>query len=971
MTVASANLATVAVGTVSPATTNVNAGTTNYTIWSSQLSVGTRSVNLMHVSYKVIGSIPQNAFANIKLFLNGTQIATASGIDSNGLINFDVPGGVAVQTGSATLEVRADVISGSNRTFSLSLQNAADMIVVDSNYGVNVAATGIPATTGTVTISQGTVSVSVDPNFGVSTVPGGASGVIVSQFALKAYGEDMKISYLTVTPSINVDNVTLYANNAQVGSVYNYTGTALTFSLGSSLTIPAGTTVILVVKADTKSSGNNIATGTISVALSAPANNAQGMSSLQLATVPSGTVNGPSLTITSGALTVAPDPNFSSQSIVANTSNQKIGSYVLQAGSGEPLNVTNLNVALGGSFPVTSLSNLYTSVNGVNATPINPATNNNFPVSFVLATSSSQTVGIYADIGSMGTIANTNNPTDPAATTTAAANGTVATGTVTVSGTMTASTSTSVTVNGYPSTYITGGSDTTTTVATALAGAVNSNTNVNGTVSASATGGVITISAKVAGTAGNSVTLTATSSGAIVLTPSAGTLLGGTANATQVMTVTPGASNVAVGNVFSVTINSTTVNYTATVATVANVTAGLASAINGNSTLSSVVTASNQSTYVRVTANASGTAGAFTITATATNGSQSASGSTIQTTLTVAATGKISNSSANSSAVAGQISTLGSGSLNTPTLVSDSPVSQFVVGGSTNNPVADYNFVSNNGSSVITEMDFTVTSASTTVTSVSVGGQSASVVGSTSTVTGLSISVPMTYAGMNVPVSVNYNTVGLGGIPSNQTATVTLTTVKYNSGNTSLTLTPSVAANAMTLVSSKPTVTLGGTQFPNGTGPKMVNGQVLIAQVYVGADSHGPVNLEHLPISVSATGASTTISSSANNLVVKDDSNGQTLTTTNAGLGVAIGGNGTDAVAFTGGYQIQAGQSKTFDIYATVSGVSGSSGTTSVTSKLGSASLLTWDDVNGGTSGNGITGSLIYNYPTNTLTVSN
>ncbi|MBU2579002.1 peptidoglycan-binding protein, partial [Patescibacteria group bacterium] len=211
MTVATANLATVVVGTVLPSSnTTVNAGTMNYTVFSAPLTIGVRSINLSNVALKLIGSVTTDALANVKLYINGVQAGTATTIDANGNVAFDLSAApVVIQSGSATLEVRADVVKGSSRNFSLSLQNVADLVVVDSNYNVNIAATGIPATTATVSVKAGSVAVSLDPTFSVTTVTGGIANAPLAKYSFKAYGEDVKISYLDITPSRNLDNVAL------------------------------------------------------------------------------------------------------------------------------------------------------------------------------------------------------------------------------------------------------------------------------------------------------------------------------------------------------------------------------------------------------------------------------------------------------------------------------------------------------------------------------------------------------------------------------------------------------------------------------------------------------------------------------------------------------------------------------------------------------------------------------------------
>lgn len=85
----------------------------------------------------------------------------------------------------------------------------------------------------------------------------------------------------------------------------------------------------------------------------------------------------------------------------------------------------------------------------------------------------------------------------------------------------------------------------------------------------------------------------------------------------QVTTATP--ANVEIGDVFTLTINGKSVSFTATAATVANVTAGLTTAWN-NSTIPEFaeVTASDQTTHVRLTADTAGTP--FTVSSSTTDG---------------------------------------------------------------------------------------------------------------------------------------------------------------------------------------------------------------------------------------------------------------------------------------------------------------------------------------------------------------
>jgi len=416
MSVASgANLATVAVGSNNVVTQDVNAGTENFVVWSAPFTVGTRSVKLSHIALRMIGSAPTDALSNFRLFVNGVQVASNSTLGANETLNFSLSSPVTLQTGNTTVEVRADVIKGSSRNFYFTVETAADLMLADTSYNVGVAATGYGSTSqsSTVTIKSGTVTVTSDPDFNVTTVNGGANGVSLAKFLFKGYGEDVKVSYLTVSTTKSLDNYAIFADGVQVANSKNIAANNTeTYNLGSSLVIPAGKTVVVEVRADLKSGGSNVTSGTVSVVLGATASaNGMGNTSKNTTFVPGGssasTVSGPTLTIGSAALVVAKNSAYSDQAVAPNASKYKIGSYVLQAGPYENVRVTNLQVVIGGTLSTTHLAALYLG-NAVNTAEMNPQTTNNFPVDFTINKNQTVTVDVYASIGnSSGTVTTT------------------------------------------------------------------------------------------------------------------------------------------------------------------------------------------------------------------------------------------------------------------------------------------------------------------------------------------------------------------------------------------------------------------------------------------------------------------------------------------------------------------------------------------------------------------------------------
>jgi len=413
-------------------TTSVDAGTLQDTIWSAALTQTNRAVYLKSAAFKIIGSIPQNSLANIGLFISGVQVATASGIDNNGMITFDLTSNPYKIDSSRTVEVRADIVNGANRSFSVDLQNAADFQIVDSNYNVGITAIGIPMSESTINVNTGSLSVSLDSTLSSGNVVLGSTNVDLAKYTLRSYGEDEKISYLDVASNYALQNVTLYVNGASISSSANVATTSdsttgvptmsgtpqmTQFSLGSSLIIPAGQTVSLDIKGDLKDlSGNNIPAGSqVIVSLVGVQNNAQGSYSDSLVTFPGTTANGvsspsyvvgPTMSVVGAGLTVGANAAYNNITLTPNTTSFKIGSYILSANSSEAIRVTGMTVGIPtetDTLGLTNLSNLYVVAAGVNSSRVNPQISNNFGTNFTVPANSSQEVDVYADIGAIPT----------------------------------------------------------------------------------------------------------------------------------------------------------------------------------------------------------------------------------------------------------------------------------------------------------------------------------------------------------------------------------------------------------------------------------------------------------------------------------------------------------------------------------------------------------------------------------------
>lgn len=420
--------ASLSANTVSGAS-NINAGTNGYRFWSAPLQVNTRSLQLKGANFRVIGSADYNAITNVKLYVDGVQagnVGTITSIQGSNYVVFNMASSpVTLTTGSHTVEVRADVQGGADRSVQLSLQNAADLTLLDSQIGVNIAVGGtIPNQAGSIGIAAGSSTFVTETTFSSQTdIPGGATNAVIGKFTLRSYGEAVKVNSLTVTPVLTnstptsagsgLNNVTLYFNGSQIGSSQNWNGTtALTFQLGNQMIIPFGQDSTLEVRADLQSSTNIAYTaGTVTVAVTG-SNNAEGQTSHKTATVTGPTTSG--LTIASGSLEVASNPAVSGGSIAPNKTGVKIGSYTVRnSGTSEAIRLTSLRVKLFDSTGSTALSSTSSPVltnfsalrtsetSGSGSNPIQPSADDTFSIDRTLNAGQSITIDIFADTASV------------------------------------------------------------------------------------------------------------------------------------------------------------------------------------------------------------------------------------------------------------------------------------------------------------------------------------------------------------------------------------------------------------------------------------------------------------------------------------------------------------------------------------------------------------------------------------------
>ncbi len=431
--IASATLAGISAGTVTPSGATINPGS-NVTLWQSTLNISQRDVMMKRFAIRQVGSASANSFANFKLFVNGVQVSTAAGVDSLGYVTFDMMANpVTLVSGSRVVRVDADVLSGASRTVNFSVRQAADVDFVDSSYGVNITPTSTPWAGSASTIggaSGGSVTVEKDTSSPTQPVSVGANDVKLGTFKVTAYGEAVKLETLRAsftTSDADIDslrNGRIMINGVQYGSsttLMEDSSTPVYTSYTTNYVVMPGTPVLIDVYADMyDNDGTNDLGGTETFAanLVTGSSNASKQDSLGYINVPAAIVAANTITASSATVTLAKSATYANQTVaVPQTSGYLIGKWNVTGSSVEDALLTTLSFDVdsvtNATFAAADLTNLTVLVkdgsgNTVSApSPLGTvaAADNNFSINYTLAKNASATIELYATIGSTITAA--------------------------------------------------------------------------------------------------------------------------------------------------------------------------------------------------------------------------------------------------------------------------------------------------------------------------------------------------------------------------------------------------------------------------------------------------------------------------------------------------------------------------------------------------------------------------------------
>lgn len=260
--------------------------------------------------------------------------------------------------------------------------------------------------------------------------------------------------------------------------------------------------------------------------------------------------------------------------------------------------------------------------------------------------------------------------------------------------------------------------------------------------------------------------------------------------------------------------------------------------------------------------------------------------------------------------------------------------SRHVIGGTLFSPGSVKVVTAQGSAATIKEMRFTSILTPDSIESVTVNGVTAPFISGVATLANLNLSV----SNSDIPVMVKYsgfqNSTTGGSLTSGGLSGLTLTSVTaVDQSNRILLAAVPMGFNPMTLVASKPTVIIS-----SNPGPALSLGSdTKVGEFTVSSDANGKISLVSAYISLVPGNITSPVFSSFR----ITDATGVTMPTGT----VSMSSPTSVVVFFDSSYEILAGQSRTYGLYAKVDGTSAGSGVPYVTSSL---TALAWKDVIGG-----------------------
>jgi len=231
-------------------------------VFNFTLAASDQKIEVRKLKFTNVGSTAVDDLVNFKLYDGATEVAAVDSMSADRTVTFDLTSSpIVINKGvTKTMHLKADIVGGTNRNFQFSIQNMYDVLAYDTQYGVYVKPNQLDSWTvlemaNVSTISTGKLTISRASDSPSGNVPVDGTNVTIAKFDVKATGEDVKVTAMTVddaNSATSLYQVKVLFDGNQKGTTQNMaTSSGASYSFGNTFIIPAdGTTHSITLEAD-------------------------------------------------------------------------------------------------------------------------------------------------------------------------------------------------------------------------------------------------------------------------------------------------------------------------------------------------------------------------------------------------------------------------------------------------------------------------------------------------------------------------------------------------------------------------------------------------------------------------------------------------------------------------------------------------------------------------------------------------
>jgi len=367
-------------------------------------NTGDENVEINALTLEQNGSADNDEVVSYTLYNeDDDQIAGPVDADAQDYVRFDLDSPLSVEENQdIDIEVHANIAKGRGETIALALEDGSNLEGIGVSNELNTL-TSISGTSDSHDIQSGKLSLSeASDNPQARTVAPGTDDVTFLKADFVADQETVVVNQLDVNISAysgNVEDLTVYLDDDSVAGPVDPDSNSVQFD--SAFEVSGEQTI--KVTADVKDD----AAGDMSMSIESSdfgTGEVESLSGDDVSGSVYGSADGNTVTITSGSLTLDKEAAYGDQTVVSGIDDYKIGSFVLQAGEAEDIEINSYTVDISvnsgdSELTIDDISDLRISessdVIGDSAT-----SGNSFSVSQTLSANDTEKIYVYASVDS-------------------------------------------------------------------------------------------------------------------------------------------------------------------------------------------------------------------------------------------------------------------------------------------------------------------------------------------------------------------------------------------------------------------------------------------------------------------------------------------------------------------------------------------------------------------------------------------